>query len=135
MEKVIKYRCDWCGKLLDSEEGCLSHENLHERIEEANKMLREGYTLQSINEKCNVWKSIPKHLENVNKDNCFTISWWQCCSKPAYRIDAIRLDGGVRVWGCGSWDGYYGNWLSIYNDDLKDPRPKEELFVYSRNRY
>lgn len=54
MEKVIKYRCDWCGKLLDSEEECLSHENLHERIEEANKMLREGYTLQSINEKCNV---------------------------------------------------------------------------------
>lgn len=132
MEKVIKYKCSDCGELFDSEEGCLEHEDRHERINKANEMLNDGHTLQEIQDACDIWYSIPEHLKNVNKDNCFVISWWQCCDKPAYRIDYIYMDGNVRVWGCGSWDGYYGNPVSLNSNDLKNPHSKDELFVDKR---
>lgn len=132
MEKVIKYRCSECGELFDIPEKALAHEIRHERIEKANDMLDEGYTLKQINDECEIWGSVPEHLKNVNKDNCFKISYWQCCDKPAYRITNIFFDGRVNVRGCGSWNGYYGNPLRLDSSDLKDPRPKEELFVDSR---
>lgn len=132
MKKVIKYKCDHCSDLFDSEELCLKHENRHRRINKANQMLDEGYTFKQIQDECNIWYEIPKHLENVNKDNCFIISWWQCCNKPAYRIDTINMNGEVRVWGCGSWSGYYGNYVQLTSHELKNPRPKEELFVDKR---
>lgn len=132
VEKVIKYKCSDCGELFDSEERCLEHEDRHERINKANGMLNDGHTLQEIQDACDIWYSIPEHLKNVNKDNCFVISWWQCCDKPAYRIDYIYMDGTVRVWGCGSWDGYYGNPVSLNSSDLKNPHSKDELFVDKR---
>ena len=89
LEKVIKYRCSECGELFDIPENALACEARHKRIEKANDMLEEGYTLKQINDECKIWGSIPKHLENVNKDNCFKISYWQCCDKPAYRITHI----------------------------------------------
>ena len=95
-------------------------------------MLDEGYTLQEIQDSCDIWYSIPEHLRNVNKDNCFRIDFWQCCNKPAYQIDRILLNRKIRVYGCGSWSGYYGDELSLSDNNLKDPRPKEELFVDPR---
>lgn len=95
-------------------------------------MLRHGYTLKQINDECEIWDSIPKHLENVNTDNCFKISYWQCCQHPAYRITRICFDGEVNVRGCGSWSGYYGDHLKLSSSDLMNPRPKEELFIDSR---
>lgn len=132
MEKVIKYKCDECGGLFDTPEMALAHEIRHERIEKANEMLNEGCTLKQINDECEIWAYVPKHLENINKDNCFKISYWQCCDKPAYQIIRIYFDGYVNVRGCGSWSGYYGNRLRIDDSDLKNPRPKEELFVDPR---
>lgn len=35
------------------------------------------------------------------------------------------------LYGCGSWQGYFGNYFYIDDDNLKNPRPKEELFVDS----
>ena len=55
-------------------------------------MLDNGCTLQEIQDSCNIWYSVPEHLKNVNKDNCFTISWWQCCDKPAYQIKYIYME-------------------------------------------
>ena len=95
-------------------------------------MLDKGYTLKQINDECEIWAYVPEYLENINKDNCFKISYWQCCDKPAYQIVRICFDGDVIVRGCGSWSGYYSNRLILYSRDLKDPRPKEELFVDSR---
>lgn len=132
MEKVIKYKCSDCGELFDSEKRCLEHEDRHERINKANEMLNDGHTLQEIQDACNIWYIVPEHLKNVNKDNCFAISWWQCCDKPAYRIDYIYMDGTVRVWGCGSWNGYYGNPVYLNSRDLKNPHSKDELFVDKR---
>lgn len=108
------------------------YERRHERIEKANEMLNEGCTLKQINDECEIWAYVPEHLENINKDNCFKISYWQCCDKPAYQIIRIYFDGYVNVRGCGSWSGYYGNRLRIDDSDLRNPRPKEELFVDPR---
>ena len=132
MEKVIRYKCSECGELFDIPENALACEVRHKRIEKANDMLNEGYTLKQINDKCEIWGSVPEYLDNVNKDNCFKISYWQCCDKPAYQIVGIYFDGKVNVRGCGSWNGYYGNSLRLDSRDLKDPRSKEELFVDSR---
>ena len=108
------------------------YERRPERIEKANEMLNEGYTLKQINDECEIWAYVPEYLENINKDNCFRISYWQCCDKPAYQIIRIYFDGYVNVRGCGSWSWYYGNRLRIDSHDLKNPRPKEELFVDPR---
>ena len=132
LEKVIKYKCSECGDLFDAPEMALEHEVRHKNIEKANEMLNEGYTLKKINEECKIWNSVPEYLENVNKDNCFKISHWQCCDKPAYQITNIYFDEKVNVRGCGSWNGYYGNRLRLNSSDLKYPRPKEELFIDSR---
>ena len=95
-------------------------------------MLESGYTLQEIQDTCHIWYSVPEHLREVNKDNCFTISYWQCCDKPAYQIKCIYMDGKVNVCGCGSWSGYYGENLRLESNDLRNVHPKEELFVDSR---
>ena len=132
MEKLIKYKCDYCGELFSSEEWCLEHEELHKKSEKANEMLNTGKTLEEINNECHLWYEVPEYLKNVTKDNCFVISYWQCCNKPAYQITHIYFDGYVDVRGCGSWSGYYGNRLRIDSCNLKNPRPKEELFVDPR---
>ena len=132
MEKVIKYKCDYCGKLFDTEETCEWHEDKHVKADEANRLLMQGYTLDEINNKCKIWYSIPEHLKNVTKDNCFAISYLQGCKKPAYRINRIGIDGRVNVNGCGSWAGYYNQEIALGDEDLKNPRPKEELYVDKR---
>ena len=132
MEKVTRYKCDYCGKLFSSEEWCLEHEESHKKSEKANEMLDAGKTLEEINNKCHLWSEVPEYLKNVTKDNCFTISHWQCCDKPAYRIVSIVYDGRLRLFGCGSWSGYYGDLVGIHDNNLKNPRSKEELFVDSR---
>lgn len=132
MEKVIKYRCYHCGELFDSEERCLEHEDRHERIYRANQMLKSGSTLKEIQDECNIWRKVPEYLENITTDNCFVVSHWQCCDKPAYQITAIYMDGRVQLWGCGSWDGYYGCEVRLDYSCLKKPHSKEELFVDKR---
>jgi hypothetical protein len=138
MVVVTKYRCEHCGDLLNSEEKCLEHEARHLMIYKANELLEEGKTLKEINDETLIWSDwdkVPQHLENVTKDNCFTISYWQCCDKPAYQILYINFDGTVSVRGCGSWDGYYGNDLRLTDHSLRNPRPKEELFIDKRYMY
>lgn len=132
LEKIIKYKCSECGELFDTEEMALEHEERHKNIDKANEMLIDGYTLKQINDECKIWDCVPVYLENVNKDNCFTIRHWQCCEKPAYQIVHIFFDGRVNARGYGSSDGYYGNRISLNNRDLNNPRPKEELFIDER---
>lgn len=129
MEKVTRYKCDYCGKLFSSEEWCLEHEESHKKSEKANEMLDAGKTLEEINNECHLWLEVPEYLKNVTKDNCFAISYWQCCDKPAYRIVSITNKGRLRLFGCGSWSGYHGDLVGIHDNNLKNPRQKEELFV------
>lgn len=132
MKTVTKYECDYCGELFSSESVCVEHEDRHARVDKANEMLKNGCTLKEIQEECNIWHKLPDYLEDVTKDNCFKISYWQCCDKPAYQIIYIATDGRVNVRGCGSWTGYYGNYVDIKSSELKDPRPKEDLFIDPR---
>lgn len=132
MKKIIKYQCDYCGESFSSKEMCLEHECRHIMTDKANEMLKSGYTLKEIQDECNIWYNLPEYLYDVTKDNCFKISHWQCCDKPAYTIIYISLDGRVNVNGCGSWAGYYGNYVRINSSDLRNPRPKEELFIDPR---
>ena len=69
MQAVTKYRCGHCGELLNSEEICIEHEDKHLRVNKANEMLQNGFTLQEINNETNIWRKIPEHLKNVTKDN------------------------------------------------------------------
>ena len=126
MEKVIRYKCDYCGELFDLEEWCLKHEESHKKSKKANEMLNAGKTLEEINNECHFWSEVPDYLKNVTKGNCFVISHWQCCNKPAYRIVYITYQGRLRL------SGYYGGEVDINNNNLKNPRPKEELFVDPR---
>lgn len=132
MQKVIKFKCDYCGELFCSEEYCLEHEDRHEKIERANQMLEDGCTLKQIQEECKIWYDLPNYLEPVNQDNCFILSYLQGCSRPAYRINYIDMNGRIRLWGCGSWDGYYGCLVELNSPYLKTPYPKEDLFVDKR---
>ena len=100
---------------------------LHDKVQE---MWENGSTLGEIQKECEFWNTVPEHLMNVNKDSCFIIRHWQCCNKPAYRIMGIHFDGAVEVYGKGSWTGGYGNVVDLTSSNLKDPRPKEELYVY-----
>jgi hypothetical protein len=65
--------------------------------------------------------------KNITKDNCFIVSHWQCCEKPAYRITSIQDGGWLKLWGRGSWMGEYGGTVSV--DKLPKSYPKENLFV------
>lgn len=132
IEKVIRYKCSDCGDLFYAEEECLEHEDRHKRINAANEMLKTGCTLQEIQDMCHIWHSIPEHLKDVNKDNCFKIPHWQCCEKPAYQIHGVFMDGRISVGGCGSWSGWYGSSLSLDDSNLRCVFSKEELFVDSR---
>ena len=132
MKQVIKYQCEYCGELFNTEASCFEHEDKHEKINRANQMLKNGCSIKEIQNKCNIWYSIPEHLESVNTYNCFVVSHWQCCNKPAYRIVNINIDGSVQLWGCGSWNGYYGGDVRLNSLCLKNPHPKEELFIDER---
>lgn len=132
MKQVIKYQCDHCGDLFNTMEMCIEHEDRHDRINRANQMLKDGHTLIDIQYECNIWYSVPQYLMNVTKDNCFVVSHWQCCDRPAYSIVDIDMSGRVKLWGCGSWDGYYGQKVTLDSSCLYNPRPKEELFVDKR---
>lgn len=132
MKKEIRYKCDYCGGLFSSESMCSEHEDKHVRRNKANEMLKSGCTLKEIQEECNIWYNLPEYLNNVTKDSCFKISYWQCCDKPAYQIICIGMADDVNVRGCGSWTGYYGEYVKITSSELRNPRPKEELFVDAR---
>ena len=43
------------------------------------------------------------------------------------------MEGRLFLHGKGSWTGYFGGELELNNLNLKDPRPKDKLFVDSRH--
>ena len=75
MEKVIRYKCSYCGLLFETEEECLKDEAAHINIKKANEMFLRGATLQEINKTCHIWDKLPKFynlpefLQKVTKDS------------------------------------------------------------------
>lgn len=128
MKETIMYKCEKCGKSFDNEKGALECEFNHAKEKLANQLLKDGHSLGYINYICSFGWKLSEELEKVDKDNCFIISFWQCCDKPAYQITSIDYRGNLYLYGIGSWCGGYGGWRSI--NDLKDPHQKEELYKY-----
>ena len=133
MYEKIKYICEYCGDSFDSKEKCLEHEGKEKLKLQANKMLSEGKNLGEIQEILEFWKGgLPKYLKDVTQENCFEISLWQCCEKPAYQIKSITMDGSLILGGCGSFYGYWEGYCKISDNCLRRVFPKEKLFVYHK---
>lgn len=139
MKTVSRYQCSICRGLEDNE-WSITHHLLGHAIDERLKQLwQQGKTLKEIDDLYHVFCSVyPDHPEsygsflechhNINKDNCFTISYLQCCDYPAYRITQINHAGRITVWGIGGWSGGYGGQESL--GVLRDPQPASSLYVY-----
>lgn len=132
MEEIKAYKCGICKHTYDKEQDAFECEFKHARYNYANILLNRGYTLSTINYFCGFHWTLTKEQEDITKDNCFIISHWQCCEKPAYKIREIKENGYVYVSGKGSWSGYYGNDINIDDYHLKKPYHKEELFIDPR---
>jgi len=130
MEELTAYKCKVCGELYTKKSNCLECEFKHAKEKLANALLEEGSTLWMINYTCGFGWELKEEHRDVTKDNCFIISHWQCCEKPAYRITRIDDRGNLTLNGKGSWSGYYGDVIR-YNR-LPKPYPKEDLFVDGR---
>ena len=55
MQQVIKYKCKYCSSLFNSKETCLEHEAQHQRILQANSMLKTGHSLEKLENDCKIW--------------------------------------------------------------------------------
>lgn len=128
--EVVSYKCNWCGKLHKSEVDADKCAFEHARYNLANSMLEAGNSLYLINYHCGFGWKLTEEQKDITKDNCFIVSHWQLCKKPAYRINQIDVNGKLKLWGKGGWAGYYGNWVRL--GELGKPYPKEDLFIDPR---
>lgn len=141
MVVVRKYKCPLCGDLLDADnEFTKTHHLLDHAIDDrVSKLWEAGKTLKEIDDLYHIFCSVipdePKSYDSflechhsITKDNCFKISYLQCCDHPAYRISVITHSGKIRVWGVGGWSGGYSSWVSLGN--LRDPQPADKLYVH-----
>ena len=130
--EVVSYKCNWCGKLHDSETRAAQCSFAHAKHNLANSLLNDGSNLASIEFYCNFRWNLTEEQKGITKENCFVMSHWQCSKEPAYRIVSIN-EGLLRLSGIGGWMGYYGNNVSL--EDLPEPHAKEELFVYKNGAF
>ena len=131
MREVARFMCEKCGELFTTASECIKHEYRHERIQKANEMLASGCTLGEIQHELCIWESLPDHLKDVNKYNCFAIFSWQGCRKPAYQIKYIYFDGCLLLGGQGALNGWCERAVAVTSKLLCSPNPPEALFVYS----
>lgn len=129
MEEIKAFKCKTCGAIFQRDRDAFECEFKHSQNELANRLLEDGYTLGHIDWCCKLGWNLTAEQKDITKDNCFIVSHWQCCDKPAYQIVATE-NGMLRLCGCGNWSGYYGNTVSL--DRLPAPHPKEELFIDGR---
>lgn len=138
---VQKFECSLCGNLLSMEnEFTKMHHLLDHAIDDrVSELWEAGKTLKEIDDLYHIFCSIlPDHPDsydsflechhNITKDNCFVISYLQCCDYPAYRISDITHSGGIRVYGVGGWSGGYASKVSLGN--LRKPLPPGKLYIH-----
>lgn len=128
-EKTM-YECPECGQSYDEYRRAARCDYEHAKELAINADFESGLTLG------NIWslyggmmKDLPEELKNIHKDNCFVVSYLQCCDRPAYRISHISMYGEITVSGDGSYSGGYTSKVGFHS--LTDPRPLSELWKYS----
>ncbi len=129
-EKKEMWKCPICYKAHDTERECdlCIYGHVKERC--INHDFEFGFNLGDLKRKYALYWNLTEKQEKITNDNCFKISYLQCCDEPAYKISNISFAGEITVSGKGGWSGYYSSRASL--DNLKDPRPKEELFIDKR---
>jgi hypothetical protein len=127
---VTTYKCDECAA--HYEERYRAYRCIFEHAKEnfANALLDAGWDLDTINYWCGFNWQLSDKQKKITKDNCFKISYLQCCDYPAYQIVHISKEGKITVGGKGSWSGYYASEVGWHS--LADPRPASELWVDKR---
>lgn len=139
MKTVKRYQCPYCRQLEDNEWGITHHLINHAIDSRIHRLWKQGKTLKEIDDLYHIFHSVyPDNPEsydsflechhNITKDNCFKISYLQCCDYPAYRICEISHGGKIMIWGIGSWSGGYRSGVSLGH--LRDPRPASELYTH-----
>lgn len=128
---VEMFKCPDCGEAYRTDRDAILCNYKHAKESAINADFESGYyTLGQIWRKYGgMMKELPKELENITKDNCFVVSYLQCCDYPAYTISHISELGEIEVCGDGGWSGGYCSKVGFHS--LADPRPKEELWRYS----
>lgn len=126
--KITRYRCT-DGEEYDNEDSANEHEQLIERVDEANKKYSDGCSLYEAFEIAELpyLKNIPESFKDVTHETKLVIEYWQCCDKPGYSPLRITYNGMVFVHGdVGAWAGPYGRPMRI--DDLQRyvEGPKDE---------
>ena len=132
MEPIKKemWKCPICYKAFDTEREadiCL-YRHIKERCIDHD--FQAGYPLGYIKQMYGMNWDLSEKQKGITKDNCFIISYLQCCDEPAYKIIHISESGKIEVSGKGSWTGYYSSIIRL--DNLADPRPIDELFIDKR---
>ena len=127
VEGAPSYKCNWCDSIYKRKFDASLCAFEHARANLANTLLQDGTSLGNIQYWCGFNWNLTEEQKNITKDNCFIVSHWQCCEKPAYRIVSIDGKGYLHLWGKGGWTSGYGNWISI--DRLPRPHSKEELYI------
>ena len=140
---VKKFECAICRELLsaDNEKVKMWHLMGHVIDDRVSELWEAGKTLKEIDDLYHIFHSIMPDLpdsygsflechHNINKANCFVISYLQCCDKPAYRISEVDHNGKITVWGIGGWSGGYGCKVDL--GDLREPSPPDQLYVDKR---
>lgn len=122
MKTVTMYEAD-DGEQFRSEAQCLEHEQQCEDARAANDMLENGATLMAALTRANQtrpWWDSGLTLEDkaflmkATKDTGFVVHHWQCSDKPGYKVCQIDNYGRMHLFGdAGSWNGSYGNWVSL----------------------
>lgn len=130
VDTVKSYKCNWCGKLHEEMSRADECALKHAKYNLANSLLEKGCSLETIEFYCNFKWKLKEEQKFITRDNCFIIEYWQCCKIPAYTIVEIEENGLLRLSGCGGWNGYYGDTVSL--NSLPEPHVKEELYKYSR---
>jgi len=129
-EQIESYKCIECGKLFPDEYHAM--QCMYHHIKERMIALdwKRSTSLGWMNKKYGFMWTLTQDQEKITSDSCFVISYLQCCDKPAYQITGISYGGKITVAGKGSWSGYYSSNVTL--DNLKNPRPKDELFIDPR---
>lgn len=129
IEKTM-YKCPECYEAYDTYNRATRCAFEHARETALNADFQTGsYTLETLWHVYGISKELPEEMKKITSDNCFVVSYLQCCDHPAYQIRHISGHGEITVSGDGGYNGGYSSKVGYHN--LKDPRPKEELWKYS----
>ena len=126
------YKCEECYEIYEEYYRALECIFTHARGNLATAMLNAGRTLSSIQYICGFNWELADNQKDITKDNCFVMSHWQLCEKPAYSIYTIDGDGTITIGGWGGWHGPYSDKVKL--SSLTDPRPASEKYSYAETK-